>query len=219
MVEARALSKAYALGAARVQALRNVSLTLAEGEYVALMGPSGGGKSTLLHLLGCLDTPTSGRYWLAGQEVARLSADARARLRNRTIGFIFQSFNLLPRLSARDNVRLPLLYGGRGRAAEAPVRLALEQVGLADRAEHRPSQLSGGQRQRVAIARALVTQPRLLLADEPTGNLDSATGQEILGLLTALCAAGHTLLVVTHEAQVAACAHRVLHMRDGALQA
>ncbi len=219
MITARGLSKTYRLGGAEVQAVRSVSLSIARGEHVALTGASGSGKSTLMHVLGCLDTPTRGEYWLNGAEVGRLSRDARAGVRNAHIGFVFQNFNLLPRLSALENVQLPLGYGRRlgGKAARAAAIAALERVGLADRMRHRPAELSGGQRQRVAIARALVTQPSLLLADEPTGSLDSATGRDILALLTELNAAGLTILLVTHDAAVAATAHRVLLMADGRL--
>jgi ABC-type lipoprotein export system ATPase subunit len=188
------------------------------------MGASGSGKSTLMHVLGCLDTPTSGRYWLEGMDVSTLSTDARAAVRNRRIGFVFQTFNLLPRLSALENVMLPLSYRHTRTAPSLrpsfPVeeaRLALAGVGLADRASHRPSELSGGQRQRVAIARALVTDPAILLADEPTGNLDSATGAEILDALAGLWRDGRTIIVVTHDAQVASRARRIVHMRDGSV--
>ncbi len=219
MIVARALSMTYRLGGAEVHAVHSVSLSIANGEYVALTGASGSGKSTLMHVLGCLDTPTRGEYWLNGAEVGRLSRDARARLRNTQIGFVFQNFNLLPRLSALENVQLPLTYSRRigGKPARNTAGAALERVGLADRMRHRPAELSGGQRQRVAIARALVAQPSLLLADEPTGSLDSATGRDILTLLGALNATGLTILLVTHDAAIAATAHRVLRMADGRL--
>jgi putative ABC transport system ATP-binding protein len=209
------LTKTYQMGTNEVHALDGVTFQVQAGEFVALMGPSGSGKSTLLHLLGCLDTPTSGRYLLAGQDVSRLTNAQRATVRNRFIGFIFQQFNLLPRLSALDNVLIPLLYRGRTANARKQAEAALVAVGLQDRAHHRPTELSGGQQQRVAIARALVTQPAVLLADEPTGNLDSRTGAEILDLLLALAHDGRTILLVTHDLQVAAQAGRMLHMHDG----
>jgi putative ABC transport system ATP-binding protein len=219
MIDTRGLSKTYRLGSAEVHAVHSVNLSIARGEHVALTGASGSGKSTLMHVLGCLDTPTTGEYLLNGAEVGRLSRDARARVRNAHIGFVFQNFNLLPRLSALENVQLPLAYGQRisGKSAQEAAGAALERVGLVDRMRHRPAELSGGQRQRVAIARALVTRPALLLADEPTGSLDSATGRDILALLKALNAAGLTILLVTHDAAVAATAHRVLRMADGRL--
>jgi putative ABC transport system ATP-binding protein len=215
IIETEGLTRTYQLGSAEVRALRGVDLTVALGEFVALMGPSGGGKSTLMHLLGCLDTPTAGVYRLEGRDVGRLSPDERARLRNRRIGFVFQTFNLLPRLSALDNVALPLLYQGRVQAVKHRAAAALEQVGLTDRAGHCPTELSGGERQRVATARALVAGPALLLADEPTGNLDSETGGEIMRLLCALHASGLTLLLVTHDSGVAAHAGRIVRMKDG----
>ena len=214
VIRTEALTRTYRMGNTEVHAVRGVTITVQRGEFVALMGASGSGKSTLMHLLGCLDTPNSGHYWLEGDDVARMSARSRATLRNRRIGFIFQNFNLLPRLSALDNVTLPLMYGNangmRKRAGEAVTR-----VGLASRANHRPNELSGGERQRVAIARALVTAPALILADEPTGNLDSKTGMEILNLLTDLHHEGSTILIVTHDANVAAIAQRILTMQDG----
>jgi putative ABC transport system ATP-binding protein len=211
------LTKTYRMGTNEVHALDGVTFQVQASEFVALMGPSGSGKSTLLHLLGCLDTPTSGRYHLAGQDVSRLTNTQRAHVRNRSIGFIFQQFNLLPRMSALDNVLMPLLYRGRTADARKRAAAALAAVGLQDRAHHRPAELSGGQQQRVAIARALVTEPAVLLADEPTGNLDSRTGAEILDLLLALAHDGRTILLVTHDPQVAAQAGRVLHMYDGRL--
>lgn len=215
VIETEKLTRTYRLGTTDVHALRGVSVQVAAGEFVALMGPSGSGKSTMMHLLGCLDTPTSGRYVLEGRDVGQLSARERATVRNRRIGFVFQTFNLLPRLNALDNVLLPLLYRGNVNDARRRGVEALKRVGLAQRAQHRPTELSGGERQRVAIARALITDPALILADEPTGNLDSQTGTEIMQLLTALSADGRTIIMVTHDANVAAYAQRVVHMRDG----
>lgn len=220
LIETEGLTRTYRVGTTEVHALRGVSVRVAPGEFVALMGPSGSGKSTMMHLLGCLDTPSAGRYVLEGRDVSRLTVDERAHVRNRRIGFVFQTFNLLPRLSALDNVMLPLLYRGHVAAAKAPAARqraieALRHVGLTQRAQHRPMELSGGERQRVAIARALITDPALILADEPTGNLDSQTGQEIMQLLIELSKAGRTIIIVTHDASVAAYAQRVVHMRDG----
>jgi putative ABC transport system ATP-binding protein len=219
VIETEGLARTYHLGSTEVRALRGVDLCVAPGEFVALMGPSGSGKSTLMHLLGCLDTPTAGDYRLEGRDVSGLSHDERARLRNNRIGFVFQTFNLLPLLSALDNVALPLLYQGRTPDVKTRASTALEQVGLADRVGHRPTELSGGERQRVAIARALVAEPALLLADEPTGNLDSKTGEELLRLLEDLHAAGRTLLLVTHDAAVADHAGRIVQMQDGRIVA
>jgi putative ABC transport system ATP-binding protein len=215
VIETEGLARTYRLGRTEVHALRGVDLRVAPGEFVALMGPSGSGKSTLLHLLGCLDRPTAGTYRLEGRDVSSLSREQRARVRNTRIGFVFQMFNLLPRLSALDNVALPLLYRGRVNEVKQRAATALEEVGLADRAGHRPSELSGGERQRVAIARALVAEPVIVLADEPTGNLDTVTGAEIMRLLSELNAEGRTIMVVTHDAQVAAHAARVVRMQDG----
>lgn len=214
VVVAEGLAKDYLAGAAQVHALRNISLEITRGEMIAIMGPSGSGKTTLLNLLGCVDRPTRGRYWLDGEDVSRLHDNVLSRIRNEKIGFVFQTFNLLPRLSAADNVRLPLLYRHRAIPRGAPAQ-ALARVGLADRAHHRPSQLSGGQQQRVAIARALVMGPAVLLADEPTGNLDSRSGEEIILLFQQLNAEGMTVLVVTHDADVAQHASRIVQMRDG----
>jgi putative ABC transport system ATP-binding protein len=216
VIQIRQLTRDYQMGAETVQALRGVTLEIRRNEYVAIMGPSGSGKSTLMNLIGCLDTPTSGEYWLNGQEVSRMPDDALARVRNREIGFVFQTFNLLPRASALANVELPLVYGGvssreRRRRAEA----ALFRVGLGDRMDHRPNELSGGQRQRVAIARALVNDPAILLADEPTGNLDSTTSEEIMRVFASLHGQGQTVIMVTHEADIAAHAARIVLLKDG----
>ena len=220
VIEVEGLSKEYPMGDGVVHALCAVSFQVRAGTFMALMGPSGSGKSTLMHLLGCLDTPTNGRYLLNGRDVSYLSRRARAEVRNRQIGFVFQSFNLLPRLSTLDNVMLPLMYcrrqrNSKNRSEKELAEMALTQVGLRDRFDHKPTELSGGQRQRVAIARALVTDPALILADEPTGNLDSRTGADILDLLSALHENGRTIILVTHDAQVATRAKLVLHMQDG----
>jgi putative ABC transport system ATP-binding protein len=215
IIETENLTKTYKMGNTRVEALRGVNLRVAEGEFVALMGPSGSGKSTMMHLLGCLDTPTAGRYLLEGQDVGTLSKDARARVRNARIGFVFQTFNLLPRLNALDNVALPLLYRAQSGHAKKFAAEQLARVGLAQRARHQPNELSGGERQRVAIARALVTNPALVLAYEPTGNLDRKTGIEIMHLLVELAKESRTILMVTHDASTAAYAHRIVQMQDG----
>jgi putative ABC transport system ATP-binding protein len=206
----------YRMGDVEVHALREVSLTISEGESVAVMGPSGSGKSTLMNILGCLDRPSSGGYWLVGEEVSQLDRNALARLRNRTLGFVFQSFNLLSRTTALENVELPLLYAGvSAHERHARAREALARVGLAERMHHHPNQMSGGQQQRVAVARALVTHPHLIVADEPTGNLDSRTSVEIMALFQELGRSGITLLLVTHEADIARYASRVVVMHDG----
>jgi putative ABC transport system ATP-binding protein len=219
VIRIRDLTREYWMGEETILALRGVSLDINRNEYVAIMGPSGSGKSTMMNLLGCLDTPTGGEYWLNGVEVSGLSDDELARVRNREIGFVFQTFNLLPRSTALHNVELPLVYAGVS-ARERRIRAsaALERVGLADRMDHRPNELSGGQRQRVAIARALVNEPSILLADEPTGNLDSVTSEEIMRVFGDLHAAGQTVIMVTHEPDIAAHAARVVVLRDGRVE-
>ena len=213
------LTREYVMGAEVVHALRGVDIQIKKNEFVACMGPSGSGKSTLMNLIGCLDTPTSGEYWLNGQQVSDLSDDQLARIRNKEIGFVFQTFNLLPRADALHNVELPLIYAGMG-SKERRERAArsLQQVGLGDRMDHRPNELSGGQRQRVAVARALVNEPSILLADEPTGNLDSATGAEIMALFQELHDSGQTIVLVTHEQDIAAHARRQIHLLDGKIE-
>jgi putative ABC transport system ATP-binding protein len=219
LIETRDLWKTYVMGEEEIHALRGVSIAIERGEYVAIMGPSGSGKSTLMNLIGCLDTPTKGSYLLNGKEVASMNDDELARIRNEEIGFVFQTFNLLPRATALHNVELPLVYAGvPGRERQERARSALEKVELGPRATHRPNELSGGQRQRVAIARALVNNPSILLADEPTGNLDSKTGNEIMGVFARLHEGGNTIILVTHEADIAAYAHRIVSIRDGQIE-
>ncbi|RPI62402.1 MAG: ABC transporter ATP-binding protein [Planctomycetaceae bacterium] len=214
MIRAEALVKTYLLGGTEVRALDGVSFSIAEGEMVAITGPSGSGKSTLMHIIGCLDRPDSGRYFLAGEDVSQMNSNRQAEVRNRRIGFIFQTFHLLPRMNAIENVELPLLYAGKSEAKQQAIE-ALKIVGLTDRMHHEPNQLSGGQRQRVAIARALVTNPAILLADEPTGNLDSRTGLEILNFFKSLNEAGRTVIIVTHDMEVARHCKRTIYLKDG----
>jgi putative ABC transport system ATP-binding protein len=219
VIVTRNLQRDYDMGGEVVHALRGVDLVIRQNEFVAIMGPSGSGKSTLMNLIGCLDSPTGGEYWLNGHRVSELGDDELARIRNKEIGFVFQTFNLLPRATALHNVELPLVYAGLGsRERRQSASDALMRVGLADRQEHRPNELSGGQRQRVAIARALVNRPSILLADEPTGNLDSATSEEIMGLFEGLHRDGQTILVVTHETDIAAHAGRQVHLKDGRVE-
>src|SRR6187402_2430702 len=219
LIETRELWKTYQMGTEAVHALRGVSLSIQRGEYVAIMGPSGSGKSTLMNLIGCLDTPSKGSYLLNEKQVSQMNDDELARIRNEEIGFVFQTFNLLPRATALHNVELPLVYAGvPAKERHERATQSLEKVELKDRMGHRPNELSGGQRQRVAIARALVNNPSILLADEPTGNLDSKTGLEIMALFARLHQSGNTIVLVTHEADVAAFAHRILHLRDGRIE-
>jgi putative ABC transport system ATP-binding protein len=221
LIQAVGLTKVYRMGRVEVPALRGVDLEVAAGEFVAIMGPSGSGKSTLMHILGCLDRPSGGEYWLDGRDVSRLSGRELARVRNHKVGFVFQTFNLMPRLRVDENVALPLKYrGGIGRRERRErARRLLERLGLADRVAHRPDELSGGQRQRVAIARALVGEPAILMADEPTGNLDSRSGAEVMATLKELHAAGHTVMLVTHDPNVAAHAQRIIEVADGRIAA
>jgi putative ABC transport system ATP-binding protein len=219
LIETRDLWKTYQMGDEQIHALRGVSMQINRGEYVAIMGPSGSGKSTLMNLIGCLDTPTKGNYLLNGKEVGQMNDNELARIRNEEIGFVFQTFNLLPRATALHNVELPLIYAGVAKKDRIErAKTALDKVELTPRMHHRPNELSGGQRQRVAIARALVNNPSILLADEPTGNLDSKTGVEIMALFDRLHAGGNTIVLVTHEADIAAHAHRVVSIRDGGIE-
>jgi len=219
LIRADDLWRTYVMGAEEIHALRGVSFAIPRGEYVAIMGPSGSGKSTLMNLIGCLDSPTRGTYVLRGRVVSQMGDDELAEIRNREIGFVFQTFNLLPRATALHNVELPMVYAGVARDDRLErARRALEMVDLGDRVQHKPNELSGGQRQRVAIARALVMGPSILLADEPTGNLDSATGEDIMRLFGKLHADGHTIILVTHERDVADHAHRTIHLRDGRIE-
>ncbi len=219
LIEIRGLRRNFQLGGETLEVLKGIDLDIQKGEYVALMGPSGSGKSTLMNLLGCLDTPTSGRYVLNGKDVSTLHDDELAEIRNKEIGFVFQTFNLMPRTTALDNVALPMVYAGYGKSdRHARAREVLTQVDLANRMDHQPNQLSGGQRQRVAIARALVNKPSIILADEPTGNLDSKTSVEIMALFNDIHAQGNTVILVTHEEDIAAYAKRVIRLRDGMIE-
>jgi putative ABC transport system ATP-binding protein len=219
MITTHDLWKTYVMGDEEIHALRGLSINIERGEYVAIMGPSGSGKSTLMNLIGCLDTPSKGSYLLNGKEVAAMNDDDLARIRNEEIGFVFQTFNLLPRATALHNVELPLVYAGvSSKDRQTRAMQALEKVELTSRSTHRPNELSGGQRQRVAIARALVNNPSILLADEPTGNLDSKTGEEIMAVFAKLHQGGNTIILVTHEADIAAHAHRVIYVRDGQVE-
>jgi len=219
LIRLQDICKNYRVGTEVVKALKNVSSVIYRNEYVALMGPSGSGKSTLMNLLGCLDTPTSGQYFLNGKDVSKLADNQLAEIRNKEIGFVFQTFNLLPRSTALDNVALPLIYAGLGKANRLKVALeVLNQVGLSDRTHHKPNELSGGQRQRVAIARALVNNPSIILADEPTGNLDSKISLEIMALLQKIHEDGNTIILVTHEEEIARHAHRIIRLRDGLVE-
>jgi putative ABC transport system ATP-binding protein len=219
IIEIEKLVRNFRLGKQEIKVLKEISFSIQKNEYVALMGPSGSGKSTLMNLLGCLDTPTSGKYILNNQDVSQLSDDDLAQIRNKEIGFVFQTFNLLPRATALDNVALPLIYAGlsKSKRDERAVEV-LTEVGLSDRMEHKPNELSGGQRQRVAVARALVNSPSIILADEPTGNLDSTTSHEIMGLFDIIHKAGNTIILVTHEEDIAQHAHRIIRLRDGNIE-
>jgi putative ABC transport system ATP-binding protein len=219
LIDTQDIWKTYVMGSEEIHALRGLTIGIERGEYVAIMGPSGSGKSTLMNLIGCLDTPTKGSYLLNGKQVSQMNDNELARIRNQEIGFVFQTFNLLPRATALQNVELPLVYAGvQGKDRLQRARAALDKVELTSRMGHRPNELSGGQRQRVAIARALVNNPSILLADEPTGNLESKTGSEIMALFARLHEAGNTIVLVTHEAEIAAFAHRTIHIRDGKVE-
>ncbi|MCC6754497.1 MAG: ABC transporter ATP-binding protein [Saprospiraceae bacterium] len=219
MIELRGIRKVYQMGDEQVEALRNIDLDIARNEFLALMGPSGSGKSTLMNLIGCLDTPSSGSYMLNGKDVSSMNDDELAEVRNKEIGFVFQTFNLLPRISALDNVAMPLVYAGASRARREQIaKERLIDVGLADRMHHKPNELSGGQRQRVAIARALVNNPSIILADEPTGNLDTKTSEEILAIFQKIHEMGNTIILITHENDVAQKAFRIVRMRDGMIE-
>ena len=219
LIKVRDLAKIYQIGTQEVQALRSIDLDIHKNEYVALMGPSGSGKSTLMNILGCLDTPSRGTYFLNGQDVSKKEDDELAEVRNREIGFVFQTFNLLPRYSSLENVALPLIYKGVGKAERLErAREVLQQVGLGDRMDHKPNELSGGQRQRVAVARALVNKPSIILADEPTGNLDTKTSYEIMALLDDIHSLGNTIILVTHEEDIALRAKRIVRLRDGVVE-
>ncbi|MCC7464654.1 MAG: ABC transporter ATP-binding protein [Saprospiraceae bacterium] len=219
LISIKSLNRTYIMGHEKVEALKDVSLDIEKNEYVALMGPSGSGKSTLMNLIGCLDSPTRGEYWLNGKEVSTMDDGELAEVRNKEIGFVFQTFNLMPRLSALENVALPLVYAGVGKEERLErARKTLESVGLGDRVMHKPNELSGGQRQRVAVARALVNNPAIILADEPTGNLDTKTSYEIMGLFEQIHKAGNTVILVTHEQDIAQHAHRIVRLRDGLVE-
>lgn len=219
LIELTDIGRKYVIGAETIHAIKSVSLEIHKGEFVALMGPSGSGKSTLMNILGCLDTPTRGEYYLNGTRVSDMSDDELAEVRNKEIGFVFQTFNLLPRSSSLDNVALPLIYAGTSRTVRnEKAKIALENVGLGHRVDHKPNELSGGQRQRVAVARALINDPSIILADEPTGNLDTKTSIEIMGLIEDIHAKGNTIVLVTHEEDIAQHAHRIVRMRDGLIE-
>ncbi|MFN3908067.1 MAG: ABC transporter ATP-binding protein [Flavobacterium sp.] len=219
IIQIKNIKRDFALGSETVYVLKGIDLTINKGEYVALMGPSGSGKSTLMNLLGCLDTPTSGSYILNGKDVSKMTDNELAEIRNKEIGFVFQTFNLMPRTTALDNVALPLIYAGKSKSdRSARAAEVLTQVGLADRMDHKPNQLSGGQRQRVAVARALVNHPSIILADEPTGNLDSKTSVEIMQLFNDIHAQGNTVILVTHEEDIARFAHRIIRLKDGIIE-